>query len=105
MDVEHAPGETAHQRLAQDAHVAGADHPVRLRCRDRLAKCGIERGTVGEIARAGAPATRRLDLLQGWRLRAIGKHADHLGMQTPTGDRIDNGLQIAATAGGQYGQA
>ncbi len=105
VDVEQASAETLHDAGAEDAHVAGADHPVRLRRGDGVAQRLVERSAVGEGLGLGRPAAVRRHHRQRRRFGAIAEHADHLGIQGAGGDRGEDGLQVGAAAGSEHGEA
>ncbi|KAG1255730.1 hypothetical protein G6F68_010126 [Rhizopus microsporus] len=105
VDVDQAALEALHEGSPQDAHVAGTDDPVRRRCLHGIAERLLIGGAVAELLRRVCPAQARCHPLQRCGTWTVGEHADHVGRQAAVADRVEDGLQIAATAGGQYRNA
>ncbi len=103
MDVDQAAVEALHEVGTEDAHVARADDPVRGHGVDGIAERLFVGSAVAEGLRRVRPALSGPDPLQRGRIGTVGEHAHHLGRQAAGRDRIEDGLQVAATAGGQNG--
>ena len=103
MDVDQAAIEPRHEGRAEDAHVTGADDPVRGERVQRIGHRRIEGGAVREVPGRARPALGRADLEQGRGLGFVREHGHDLRIQPLRGDGVQDGLQIAAPAGGEYG--
>ncbi len=105
MDVDQPAGEALDEAVAEDAHVAGADHPVRPDGGHRIAQFEVEGGAVGKGFRVAAPAQRRGNAGQCGAAALVGEHAGDLRRQAAIGDGVEDRLQVAAAPGHQHGEA
>ena len=102
MGVDHAPRELTEERLAEDAHEARGDDPVRREPAHRVRQRTVPGRAVGVIGRtddrggqSGGPGAGH-----GLAL-AIGDQADHpVGAVGPVG-RVQDALRERAGTGGQ----
>ena len=103
MDIEHATGESVHERRGQDAHEAGENDQLRIVCRDFIRQRGVETVAIREtrvVDDSGRNAGRGR-ALQAMYAGSVADHgADHEGAAGRR--RVDQCLQVAAVAGNQH---